>query len=45
MLLGEGVITAISGNGAGLQYIIQMEDGTEHHLLARYAKLETLPDE
>ncbi len=45
MLLGEGIVTAISGSGAGLQYIIQMEDGTEHHLLARYAKLEALPDE
>ncbi len=45
MLLGEGVITAVSGNGSDLQYIIQMDDGMEHHLLARYARLEALPDE
>lgn len=45
MLLGEGTITGISGNGGGLQYIIQMEDGTEHHLLARYARLEAISDE
>jgi hypothetical protein len=45
MLLGDGIITGSSGSGNSLQYIIQMEDGTEHHLLAQYARLEVLPDE
>jgi len=39
-LLGEGVISGVSGSGSDLQYVIQMDDGTEHHLLARYARLE-----
>lgn len=45
MLLGEGVIASVSGNGAELEYIIEMDDGMQHHLIARYAKLEALPDE
>lgn len=44
-LLGEGVITGMSGAGGDLQYIIQMEDGIEHHLLARYARLEVVRDD
>ncbi len=45
VLLGDGVISSVSGSGGDLQYIIEMDDGTQHHLLARYAKLERLPDE
>ena len=44
-LLGEGVITAVSGSGGDRQYVIQLEDGIEHQLLARYAKLEVISDE
>lgn len=44
-LLGEGIISAVSGSGNNLQYVIQMEDGTEHHLLAQYAKLEIVKND
>ena len=43
-LLGEGLITGVSGSGGELQYVIMMDDGTEHHLIARYARLEALAD-
>lgn len=43
-LLGEGIISGVSGSGNSLQYVIQMDDGTEHHLLAQYAKLQIVND-
>lgn len=44
-LLGEGIIAGVSGSGNNLQYVIQMDDGTEHHLLAQYARLETISND
>jgi DNA helicase II / ATP-dependent DNA helicase PcrA len=41
-LLGEGIVAGMSGTGANLQLIIQLDDGGVHHLLARYANLEVL---
>lgn len=45
VMLGEGVISGVSGSGKNLQYLLQMEDGSEYQLQAHYAKLEVLPDE
>lgn len=38
-LLGEGIITGVSGSGGSLSLILQI-DGKMHKLLARYANLE-----
>jgi hypothetical protein len=43
-LLGEGIVSGISGSGSNLQLILQLDDGGVHHLLARYANLEVLED-
>lgn len=44
-LLGEGIVAGVSGTGANLQLILQLDDGGTHHLLARYANLQVLSDE
>lgn len=44
-LLGDGIITGMSGNGSSLSLLVLFDDQKTHKLLARYANLQVLAEE
>jgi DNA helicase II / ATP-dependent DNA helicase PcrA len=43
-ILGEGVVMSLSGHGKTRCLLIQVDDGTVHQILERYANLEIIGD-
>lgn len=43
-ILGEGVITGLSGSGGDIKFMFEGDDGGLYELLARHARLEVISD-